>query len=214
VTRDRESLSLSRPPDDPEALRAFPTRKLSPDRELFRVARNGYGPWWFGSSMEGRFDLPAPDGTCYLAAEDLAAWMEIIGPELRDHIVSADLVRARRLVRVHVPREIALSDSTSRRAGGFNVTLELSTTVPYDLPQAWAARLRASGSAGIVYWLRHDNSRTKGFALFGPHGNRTDWPWQDENAQGISPSMVLRLRKLKIEVEETPRLDQLRVITD
>lgn len=215
MTRDRESLSLSWPPDDPRALKEFPTCTLSPDRELFRVARNGVGPWWFGSSLDGRFDLPAPDGTCYLAAENLAAWMEIIGPELRDHIVSADLVRARRLVRVHVPQAITLSDATSRMAGGFNITLELSTTVPYDLPQAWAARLRASGSAGIVYWLRHDTSRTEGFALFGPHGERTEWPWEDGDVQGISSSMILRLRQeLKIEVEETPRLDQLRVITD
>jgi hypothetical protein len=215
VTRNRESVTLPWPPDDPARLREFPTHSLSPDREIFRVALIGYGPWWFGSSMKGRFDLPEPDGTCYLAANDLAAWMEVIGPEAQDRIVSAELLRARRLVRVHVPRETVLSDSTARQAGGFSITLELSTIVPYDLPQAWAARLRAAGSAGIVYWLRHDNSRTEGFALFGPHGERTDWPWQDDEVKGISPSMILRLRQeLRIEVEETPRLGQLRVITD
>lgn len=214
MKRDRESVSLRWPPEDLAELRDFPSRTLSQDRELFRVTQIGYGPWWFGSSMNGRFDLAEPDGTCYLAAEPLAALIEIVGPESASGIVAADLLRRRRLLRLHVPRKLALADTTSRQAGGFGVTLELSTVIPYERPQAWAARLRTAGSAGIVYWLRHDNSRTEGFALFGPHGE-ADWPWADESPEGIQPEMIRLLRQdFGIEVEETPRLDQLRIIAD
>lgn len=66
MSRDRESTSLRWPPEDPSALDGFPVRSVSQATELFRVVRRGNGPWWFGSSTKGRFDLPEPDGTCYL----------------------------------------------------------------------------------------------------------------------------------------------------
>jgi len=164
--------------------------------------------------MNGRFDLAEPDGTCYAAANPLAALIEIVAPESANGIVSADLLRRRRLLCLHVPRKLALADATSRQAGSFGVTLELSTITPYERPQAWAAKLRTAGFAGIVYWLRHDNSRAEGFALFGPHGE-ADWPWDDESPEGIQPEMIRLLqREFGIEVEETPRLDQLRIISD
>jgi hypothetical protein len=164
--------------------------------------------------MGGRFDLAEPEGTCYVAADPLAALIEIVGPESSSGLVAADFLRQRRLLRLHVPRRIALADATSRQAGGFGVTLELCTVTPYDCPQAWAAKLRAAGSAGIVYWLRHDNSRAEGFALFGPHGE-ADWPWDEDQPQSISPEMIGRLRQeFGIDVEEMPRLDQLRIIAD
>jgi hypothetical protein len=43
---------------------------------------DGHGPWWFSSSLEGCFDLPAPDGTCYLASDELGAMLERLGAEL------------------------------------------------------------------------------------------------------------------------------------
>jgi len=164
--------------------------------------------------MGGRFDLSEPDGTCYVAADALAALIEIVGPESSTGLVAADFLRQRRLLRLHVPRKIALADSTSRQAGGFGVTLELCTVTPYACPQAWASKLHTTGFAGIVYWLRHDTSSAEGFALFGLHGE-ADWPWDEDQPQSISPEMIRRLRQdFGIDVEETPRLDQLRIITD
>jgi hypothetical protein len=206
-------LSLRWPPEDPSELREFPVRALLPDRDLFRVVRIGNGPWWFGSSMEGRFDLPEPDGTCYLAADALSALAEIIGPESERGLVSAEFLRGRRLVRLRVPRETVVSDATSRKAIGFGVTAEIGSVVPYDCPQAWASKLRAAGAEGIVYWLRHDPSRVEGFALFGPHGERRDWPWETDDPKGIPPSLIERLREeLGIEVHEMPLSAELRII--
>jgi len=64
--------------------------------------------------MRGRFDLTEPDGTCYLAADALAALIEIVGPESSNGIVAADLLRKRRLLRVHLPGKMSLADTTSR----------------------------------------------------------------------------------------------------
>jgi len=215
VTRSRESVSLRWPPEHIGELREFPTRALSPHQGLFRIVRIGNGPWWFGSSMAGRFDLPEPEGTCYLAADALAALMETIGPESQSGTVSEEFLRGRRLVRLHVPQELSLSDSTSRESSRFGMTGEIGTITPYDRPQAWAARLHAAGSAGIVYWLRHDPSRMEGFALFGPQGERSDWPWEDEAPLGIPPRLIIGLQEaFGIEVVEAPRRDQLRIIAD
>lgn len=165
--------------------------------------------------MRGRFDLPEPDGTCYLASDESSALAELIGPEVESGLISAEFLRVRRLVRLRVPHAIIVSDSTSRKATRFGVTGEIGSVVPYDCPQAWAAKLRAGGSAGIVYWLRHDPSRMEGVALFGPHGERSDWPWEDEESKGIQPRLIELLREdFGIEVREIPRRAELRILGD
>lgn len=62
----------------------------------------GHGPWWFGSSLAGRFDLPEPHGTCYLAADPLAALLEVLGPDRRGGAVSEGFFAERRLHRLRV----------------------------------------------------------------------------------------------------------------
>lgn len=211
MTHRRQVPTLGPPPDDPDHLAGFPSRFLSPELPLFRVARKGYGPWWFSSSLEGRFDLPEPDGTCYLAAEEMGALLELIGPDLESGAVSTDFFRERRLWELQVPRELKLADSVSRKASGFGVTAEIGSMVPYGLPQAWAARLYAEGFEGLLYWLRHDPSRTEGYALFGPHGERKSW--EKGQDRPISGELIERLEsECSIEVLPVPRADQLRLI--
>ena len=210
MSRPRQSPTLDLPPDD---LAGFPTRPLSPKTPLFRVVRKGRNPWWFGSGMTGRFDLPEPDGTCYLAGDPLSALLELIGPEIESGAVSSELLRDRRLRELRVPEETELSDLTSRKASQFGITSEIGSLVPYDVPQSWAARLRALGSGGVVYWLRHDPSRSEGYALFGPHGERKRWRKGKELA--ISRDLVERLaRECGIEVLPVPRASQLRIVGD
>ena len=186
----------------------FPLQTLPTDRKLFRVVRQGNGPWWFGSSKEGRFDLSKPEGTCYLAAEKLAALLEILGTDLEKGIVSSLFIEERRLRELSLPRDFSLADLTSRKAVGFGITAEIGSIVPYDLPQAWAAKLREAGAEGLIYWLRHDPSRTQGIALFDQHGEREDWSEGREYA--ISAELIERLRiECGIEVRDVPRSDQL-----
>ncbi len=160
--------------------------------------------------MAGRFDLPEPDGTCYLAGDLLCALLELIGPDLESGAVSADFLRERRLRELRVPEEVELSDLTSRKASGFGITAEIGSIVPYGVPQAWAARLRATGSGGIVYWLRHDPSKSEGYALFGPHGERK---WKKGKEHSISRELIERLgEECSIEVLAVPRSSQIRII--
>lgn len=208
MSRPRQTPSLDPPPDD---LAGFPTRPLSPLAPLFRVIRKGRNPWWFGSGMTCRFDLPEPDGTCYLAGDPLSSLLELIGPDIESGAVSSDFFRERRLRELRVPEEIELSDLTSRKASSFGITAEIGSLVPYDIPQAWAARLRAEGSGGAVYWLRHDPSRSEGYALFGPHGERKRWKKGKELP--ISRELIARLEEVcGIAVLPLPRASQLRIV--
>ncbi len=213
MTRSREISTLAPPPADPAELSGFPARQLAPETPLFRVVRKGNGPWWFGSTFEGRFDLPEPEGTCYLAGDPLAALLELIGPELDGGVVSAEFLRERRVREVHVPAATDLADFTSRKASGFGVTSEIGSMVPYAVPQAWAARLRDAGKAGLVYWLRHDPARGEGYALFGPHGERRSW--RKSRERPISAELLARLAsECSIEVLPVPRSREIRILGD
>ncbi|HYN23176.1 MAG TPA: RES family NAD+ phosphorylase [Thermoanaerobaculia bacterium] len=208
MSRPRQNPSLRLPPDD---LSGFPTRPLSPETPLFRIVREKRNPWWFGSSMQGRFDLPEPYGTCYLAGDPLAALLELIGPDLEGGVFSAVFFQERRLRDLRVSKEIQLSDLTSRKASGFGVTAEMGSIVPYEIPQAWAARLHAENSGGVLYWLRHDPSRAEGYALFGPHGEPKRW--RKGKQHPISSKLIQELEhECSIEVLSVPRSRQLRII--
>lgn len=159
------SVTLGEPGD----LRGFPS--TSPPPQLVRVCRATSGTWWFSSDGSGRFDLPAPDGTCYLATDAYAAIREAtrLGP------VSSDWVSARELRKTAPPdRDARLAATSYKAAGTYGITTELVTLVPYDLPRRWAAAFRAHGFDGIRHQLRHDQrARPSGAALFGPAGAST-----------------------------------------
>ncbi len=175
------------------------------------MARDGRSPWWFGSTGAGRFDLPPPDGTCYLAADEIGALLEVVGPDTEAGVVSANLLAARALYRLQTPVDLSVADLTSRRASRFGVTAEIGTVVPYDLPQAWAVKLHAAGCEGVRYWLRHDPAGSRGLALFGQKGAREDWSAGEKLA--IAAELIDRLRdECGIEVVEIPRAAQLRVL--
>jgi RES domain len=213
VSRGRETVSLRPPPADPEALRDFPRKTLTPADDLYRVARQGRSPWWFGSAGLGRFDLPPPDGTCYLAADEVGALLEVVGPGRDGGAVTAEFFAARRRWRLRVPAERSLGELTARRARGFGITVEIGTLVPYDLPRAWAARLHAAACQGLAYWLRHDPARGEGIALFGPEGAGEGWP--DGEKASISSELLDRLHaECGLEVVEVPRAGALRILKD
>jgi hypothetical protein len=163
--------------------------------------------------MKGRFDLPEPEGTCYLATDEMTALLEVFGPDLESGAISSDFLKKRGLRKLHLPREQNLSDLASREAVRFGITSEIGTIVPYERPQAWAARLRAGGSSGLVYWARHDPARKESVAFFGFHGERRTWKKGRE--QAISNKLIERLQQeCGIEVIDIPSVDQLQIIGD
>lgn len=161
---------LGRPPSD---LRGFPTHRLDPGTDLFRIHRHRRASWWFSSEGLGRFDLGEPRGTCYLATDPLGAFVEVF--RYASRISQSDL-DGRRLSRLRVPRDVLLADCTHSRARGFGLTAAIHASPDYSLTQVWAAAFREARHEGIRYLLSHDPSqRLVGVALFGSAGS-ADWP--------------------------------------
>jgi len=161
---------LAAPPAD---LRRFPAFRLTPVRALYRIHRRDRNPWWFSHDGTGRFDLPAPEGTCYLAVSPLGAFVEVFR-EIA--LVSQALVDARCVSTLRLPGAARLADCTRARARAFGVTAEIHATEEYGATQPWAAAFAAAGFAGVRYLVRHDPSgRSAGIALFGSAGEAT-WP--------------------------------------
>lgn len=153
---------------EPGNLTGFPS--TPPPRRLMRICSSANRTWWFSSDGSGRFDLEPPDGTCYFAVDEYAAVREAtrLGP------VTHEWVGAREIRVIETDGNTRLAAITRKAAGGYGVTGELVTLVPYDLPREWAAAFRSRGFDGIRHPLRHDNrARPSGVSLFGPAGAAT-----------------------------------------
>lgn len=205
MVSSRERLALRPPPEDPKALQGFP-KVVDRPKVLFRLARRDRHPWWFSSSLEGRFDLPAPAGTCYLACDAVAALFEVLGPSRTIGIVTAEFLASRKLARLPLLEDRTLADLTARSAAAFGITLEIGTVTPYKQSQAWAARLVEAGFGGLVGFLRHDPAASRGVALFGSGGE-----WSDGPVLGFEP-LVPVARQAGLTVAPIPRLVELEIV--
>ncbi|MEP6629817.1 MAG: RES domain-containing protein [Lapillicoccus sp.] len=168
------------PPSRP--LGGFPSQEVTPAQRIFRAHSATFGPWWFGSDGGGRFDLPAPRGTCYLADAPLAALRERIGVVLGGSpAVPASLLAGAVVSALHLPAACRLADLQAPRASTFGVTRELESMVPYAVPQAWARALDTEGFGGVAYGPRFSTGAATSYAIFGP-GGAAEW--------GVDPSPV------------------------
>ena len=157
----------------PASLAGFPAYPLSTEQDLFRAHAAGLGPWWFTSEGTGRFDLPAPRGTCYLALDPESAVRERVGPVLAGADAVPEGLLAEVVVsRLRLPHAGAVADVQSRRASRFGVTRELETMVPYAVPQAWARAFDIAGLGGVRYGPRFTPGECSAVALFGEGGAR------------------------------------------
>ncbi len=210
--KSRERVTLGAPPEKRSALEDFPRKTLRRGLTLWRVTRAGRHPWWFSSELSGRFDLPPPYGTCYLATDDLTALLESVGPEMVGGTFSELFLKDRCLRRLALPRDHRVCDLTDRHAVGFGLTAEIHTIVPYKLPQAWAKALHDAGAEGVLYHARHDLSFDgKAVGLFGKSGERRSWSRGREVA--IDKKLRSRLyESCRISVLPIPRASELRII--
>ncbi|WP_345345301.1 RES family NAD+ phosphorylase [Rhodococcus olei] len=138
---------------------------------MYRTHGAKFAPWWFGTSLGGRFDLPGPDGTCYTAESALITLLETwCGIQL----VPSSEIAQRAISVVAVTRDLHVADATSNAAIQFGMTSEISTTSDYDLTQQWAQTLRAADYDGIRYWARHEMTHVDAcYALFAQSGDQT-----------------------------------------
>jgi len=173
------SVRPSSPP--PPALPAgFPQLKLGPGfGQWWRIHGQANGPWWFSSSDDpprpagqiGRFDLPKPDGTCYVAAYlDAAAAESLRQPGVSDAEAQA-AANTRRLSQMSLDRwhGQSIADFSSSAAKHFGAPDDIAALDRKDA-RAWALAAQRAGFRGILYRLREDPSSRLGLALFGPAG--------------------------------------------
>lgn len=161
---------LAWPPDSPRALARFPRTRRLP-RRIHRLCERS-GVWWFATlgSGGGRFDLPAPEGSCYLA-DDLGTALAEKLLRRPKSIVPAQRLRELWHARVAVLRAPPLADLTSRSVAAWGVNAEIHVALDYARPRAWAARLRSAGAPGLRYAVRSDPALTaRAVALFGAAG--------------------------------------------
>lgn len=133
---------------------------------MFRSHPHGRGPRWFSHSGDGRFDLAAPDGTCYVAESEVVTLLETWGGL---QVVPNYKAAERDSSRLRLKNGVTVADLTSNLAVQYGVTSEIFTTADYGLTQLWASALNQAGFSGMRYWARHDLAHTGAcLALFGP----------------------------------------------
>jgi hypothetical protein len=158
-------------------------------RDLFRLFRStdpetGHprAPFHFASRPDtsgsgrrgvpagGRFDLVAPQGTCYLADTRIGAWVEVFrGTRMVDNRDA----RARSLLRTRAPRRVLLADLTDRSA----------------IADALAVDFR-----GVQTWTRHDPSAgSRTVSLFDVAGSHPPfgWAWRQVVGSPVDDPMLL-----------------------
>jgi hypothetical protein len=152
----------------PAHLADFPDHMLLPSQPIVRIHRYDRDLWWFSHDGSGQFDLAAPSGTCYFAADELGAFVEVFR-ELR--VIPDTEVSARRVSAIHVSVPVRLADCTAPGAAMFGVTAAIHASEDYVKTQTWAGAFAASGFGGVRYLVSHDPAqRHVGIALFGLAG--------------------------------------------
>lgn len=204
------SATLTEPPDDLSGFPALSARDTP--ATLFRIFHNRHrttgvpnSPWRFSSVPPGdrRFDIEAPEGTCYWSDQRYGCWVEVWrGTGVVDR---ADVTR--RALFTASPPGLSLADTLAEAAHRLGVTGELSTIIPYDLPQAWAQALSSAGFAGLVGICRHDPSlAARNVAIFGPHGvarRRKGWKVRRSAVLG-DLQLAAELAQLGVQVAAVP----------
>lgn len=208
MTPDRETMA-QQPPDPDGDYRRFPARTIRAGSGWFRQHRRDLGPWWFSTSQQGRFDLPPPDGTCYLASSPQAATRERVGPDLAAAgQVPVSVLHGRVVSTLSLPEPVRAANLESDRAADqYGITGELATMIPYRVPQTWAATVHTAGFGGLVARLRFTPSRQLGLALFGTAGDRPDWA-VDPQPQPLADVA----NQMGIHVVDPPDDDQITIV--
>ena len=170
----------------------FPEYFLDQGVPLFRMHRDGTHPAYFGNSGAMRFDPPpshiAIFGTCYVAENEIACALEVLGG-LRP--IPSTEIDIRRVSEFEVVRPMRLANlldrSTAGRfhldgtfsAGKVGLTPDSRARLATDLvPERERTKLLAAerfddGFDGIIDKARHDPSlELKAFAIFAPPGEQ------------------------------------------
>jgi hypothetical protein len=170
----RRALALPEPPGGAPLPRAEARTLRGP---WYRAHHPDNGAWYFESSDVngadgGRFDLPQPHGTGYLASTPEVALRERLGivaagRPLTAAAVAASAVSVMTLTANH-HRNIA---DTIHPDAADSITREIATTTDYARTRRWAAHWHdAEHRTGVRYEPRFSTGPSSSLALFGPAG--------------------------------------------
>lgn len=179
--------------------RAFPDKLLLQHAYVWRVTKANSRPWYFSSAGTGRFDLVAPNGTCYVALKATTALLEVFR---QPQIERSDLDQ-RRIWKLEIPKPVRLANLLSSRAFSFGLTKAISAGNNYSDSQELAAGFSASGFDGIYYTARHPpNQNHVCVSVFGSAGENTTWPIS--SPEPITRRFIRLLRSYGVVVLDTP----------
>jgi len=174
---------LQEPPPGAGSLERLPGRPLQA-RTLYRVWRNLLPdgtertlPWWFASLSSspeacGRFDLPSPMGTCYMATRPEAALLEALQMHLTN--LPVEELQVRRIARIRAPDDAprAAMLTAESVAGDFGITPAIWAGRERRLTQRWAAAIRRDGWWAVYAGVAHDpRGHLRMVALFDQQGD-------------------------------------------
>lgn len=136
------------------------------------------GCWWHASLPDdpdeppgGRFDLPQPDGTCYLGESEAVAANELAGRFLAQHtLIPPEIYEGRVVSEVVLPEHDPAANLLSPDAALVGITGEIHTLSDYPLTAQWATAANRAGFGGLVYRARYTLDDERALALFGPAG--------------------------------------------
>lgn len=174
----REDSALPEPPAD---LAGFPRQRIESDRVLWRAVKASNpqptGAWWFASGG-GRFDLPKPMGTCYVATDMKAAIRERLGLVFGvASLLPPQLMHGMEVAELRMPHAIEVADTGDEAAADFGAIRELgSMTGSYEKTGRWAVAFHEASFEGVLYEPRF-SSRAEATALgiFDKAGAK-NWP--------------------------------------
>jgi hypothetical protein len=191
----RQRVSLTLPPAGPAPIPTI-ARPAQAWRAHVRRTGSSAGAWWFSSTPDGRFDLEAPKGTCYLASDPTTALRERLGPTLAgvDSVEVAD-VDGVGVSRLAVPHGRDLADTVHPDAVKIpGLTREICTVVDYEVTRAWAAYFDGHHCGGVQYSARHTTAlNSLSYAVFGLAGTRTTRPLETFDARDIAATAGLQV---------------------
>lgn len=187
-------MPLADPPPAAGSLAHLPDVRTA-DRRWYRIWRRTAAdgterpqPWWFASRPDspedgGRYDLPAPQGTCYTATSRIGAVLEALQMHLT--LLPRAELAIRQLATIATPHDSPpAADLTARAAAGVGITAAVWAGSDRARTQAWADALRRDGWWVVHSGLQHDPSGTlRGHALFDhagahPPSYGRHWPAQ------------------------------------
>lgn len=166
-------------------LDGFTEHALRKGTFVYRAHPADRKPLWFESTEHSRFNLPAPNGTCYMSRDaNTAIEGMLIGFAGQGRNISEAHVDAFAVTRMMVTYGYRLANISTAKAKSFGVRTELTRSVSmHQTTKLWASTFAAAGFHGISYTHRFSapgTARANAIALFGHAGNHEYTPTPED----------------------------------